>query len=75
MALDQFLISVLRDPIDHDVLYYVESAQVLYNPRKKLAYAVNGAISVLLPEEAREVSEAEHALFTENGGYVVTGSR
>ena len=75
MALDQFLVSVLQDPTDHDVLYYVESAQVLYNPRRKVAYAINGAIPVLLPDEAREVSEAEHTQFTAAGAYVVTGKR
>ncbi len=75
MALDQFLVSVLQDPTDHDVLYYVESAQVLYNPRRKVAYAINGAIPVLLPDEAREVSEAEHTQFTAAGAYVVTGMR
>lgn len=75
MALDQFLLSVVQDPIDHDVLYYVESASVLYNPRRKVAYAINGAIPVLLPDEAREVSEAEQAQFTAAGAYVVTGSK
>jgi uncharacterized protein YbaR (Trm112 family) len=75
MALDQFLVSVLQDPTDHDVLYYVESAQVLYNPRRKVAYAINGAIPVLLPDEAREVSEVEHTQFTAAGAYVVTGAK
>ena len=75
MALDQFLVSVLQDPTDHDVLYYVESAQVLYNPRRKVAYAINGAIPVLLPDEAREVSETEHTQFTAAGAYVVTGTK
>ena len=75
MALDQFLVSVLQDPTDHDVLYYVESAQVLYNPRRKVAYAINGAIPVLLSDEAREVSEAEHTQFTAAGAYVVTGTK
>ena len=75
MALDPFLISVLQDPTDHDVLYYVESASVLYNPRRKVAYAINGAIPVLLPDEAREVSEAEQAQFTAAGAYVVTGTK
>jgi len=75
MALDQFLVSVLQDPTDHDVLYYVESAQVLYNPRRKVAYAINGAIPVLLPDEAREVFEAEHTQFTAAGAYVVTGTK
>jgi hypothetical protein len=30
---------------------------------------------VLLPDEAREVSEAEHAQFTAAGAYVVTGTK
>jgi len=75
MALDQFLVSVLQDPTDHDVLYYVESANVLYNPRRKVAYAINGAIPVLLPDEAREVSDIEHAQFTAAGAFVITGSK
>ena len=75
MALDPFLVSVLQDPTDHDVLYYVESAQFLYNPRRKVAYAINGAIPVLLPDEAREVSETEHTQFTAAGAYVVTGTK
>lgn len=75
MALDPFLISVLQDPTDQDVLYYVESAHVLYNPRRKVAYAINGAIPVLLPDEARVVSEAEHVKFTAAGAYAKTCSR
>jgi len=75
MALDQFLVSVLQDPTDHDVLYYVESAQVLYNPRRKVAYAINGAIPALLPDEAREVSDAEHAQSTAAGVFAVMGTK
>lgn len=75
MALDPFLISVLQDPTDQDVLYYVESAHVLYNPRRKVAYAITGAIPVLLPDEAREVSEGAQAEYTAAGSYVVTGLR
>jgi hypothetical protein len=40
-----------------------------------VAYAINGAIPVLLPDEAREVSESEHMQFTAAGAYVVTGSK
>jgi hypothetical protein len=52
--------------------FYVESAQLLHQLRRKVAYAINGAISVLLPDETREVSEAEHAQLTTAGAYVVT---
>ena len=73
MALDQFLLNVVRDPIDHGTLHYVESASVLYNPRLKVAYTISGAIPVLLPDEARAVSEAEATQFTTEGNFVVTG--
>ena len=47
----------------------------LHNPRRRAAYAINGAIPVLLPDEAREVSEAERTQFTAAGAYVVTGAK
>ena len=53
----------------------IQSTQVLYNPRRKVAYAINGAIPVLLPDEARKVSEGEHAQFTAAGAYVVAGTK
>lgn len=75
MSLDPFLLQVLRDPIDGGELNYVQSAGILYNPRRKVAYAINGAIPVLLPDEARDVSDAEHTQFTAAGAYVVTGTK
>ena len=33
---------------------------MLYNPRRKVAYAIKGAIPVMLPDEARTVDDAEH---------------
>ena len=73
MSLDAFLLQVLRDPIDGGELNYVESANVLYNPRRRVAYDVNGAIPVLLPDEARSVGDEEHTSLTTPGSFIVTG--
>ena len=74
MAIDPFLLGVLCDPIDRGSLNYVESASVLYNPRRRVAYPVKGAIPVLLPDEAREVTDAEATEYIAEGKFVVTGS-
>lgn len=61
MSLDEFLLELLEDPVDHGPLLYIEHRQVLYNPRRRVAYEVRGAIPVLLPGESRPVSDEEHA--------------
>ena len=73
MALDSFLLEVLEDPTDHGTLLYIESASVLYNPRKKIAYEVRGAIPVLLPDESRPATDAEHNEWTSDATGVTTG--
>ncbi len=73
MALDSFLLGVLEDPIDHGSLLYVESKSVLYNPRRRVAYEVRGAIPVMLPDEARAVDDDEHKLLTEDASAIQTG--
>ena len=73
MALDSFLLEVLEDPTDHGTLLYIESASVLYNPRKKIAYEVRGAITVLLPDESRPATDAEHNAWTSDATGVTTG--
>ncbi len=60
MALDPFLLALLEDPVDHGPLLYLSGASVLYNPRRRVAYEVRGSIPVLLPDEARAVSDEEH---------------
>ncbi|EHM20419.1 hypothetical protein MBOL_21660 [Mycobacteroides abscessus subsp. bolletii BD] len=37
---------------------------ILYNPRLRRAYRIENSIPVLLPDEAREVSDEEHQRFT-----------
>jgi uncharacterized protein YbaR (Trm112 family) len=66
MALDSFLLSLLEDPVDHGTLLYVQDQNVLYNPRRHVAYEVRGSIPVLLPDEARAVSDDEDRAFTTN---------
>lgn len=75
MALDAFLLSILQDPTDRQPLLYVAEEHLLYNPRTRRAYDVRGEIPVLLPSEAREVDEAEHARLVQLEGVVSTGSR
>ena len=73
MALERFLLELLEDPTDHGTLLYIESASVLYNPRKKVAYEVRGSIPVLLPEESRPATDAEHSAWTSDVTAVTTG--
>ena len=71
MALDPYVVSIIVDPVDHQSLRYVEADDVLYNPRRKVAFPVRGAIPVLIPDEARAVTDAEHATWEHAG--VATG--
>lgn len=73
MALDNFLLALLQDPVDHGTLLYLDEMQVLYNPRRRVAYEVRGSIPVLLPDEARAVDEEEHRSFIENPAGLSTG--
>jgi uncharacterized protein YbaR (Trm112 family) len=60
MPLQPLLIEVLADPVDKGPLLYFEQRDLLYNPRRKVAYAISGSIPVMLPDEARVVDDAEH---------------
>jgi uncharacterized protein YbaR (Trm112 family) len=64
MPLQQLLIEVLADPVDKGPLLYFADRDVLYNPRRRVAYAINGSIPVMLPDEARAVGDAEHEELT-----------
>lgn len=66
MALDDFLLDLLEDPVDHGTLIYVADQNVLYNPRLRVAYEVRGNIPVLLPDESRAVNDEEHRALTED---------
>ncbi len=73
MALDSFLLALLEDPVDHGELLYVPSENVLYNPRKRVVYEVRDTIAVLLPDEAKPVSDAQHDAWTNDPNVVRTG--
>lgn len=73
MSLDPFLLNLLRDPVDKEPLLYVESEATLYNPRRRVAYEVRGAIPVLLDTEARPIDDAEHARLVADPGARYTG--
>ncbi|MBA0047075.1 Trm112 family protein [Mycobacteroides sp. LB1] len=67
MPLDAALLDILVCPIDRGPLLLVgdDTNGLLYNPRLRKAYRIENSIPVLLPDEAREVSDEEHQRFTE----------
>jgi hypothetical protein len=73
MALDDFLLDLLEDPVDHGALLYVPSKDVLYNPRLRVAYEVRDSIPVMLPDESRPVGEEEEQLFNSDEQARLTG--
>ncbi|MDE3065899.1 MAG: Trm112 family protein [Acidobacteriota bacterium] len=74
MPLDDFLLGILEDPVDHGELLYVPSREVLYNPRRRGAYEVRDSIPVMLPDEARAVDDEEHRTLSEDPAARATGS-
>ena len=61
MTLDQSLLEILACPQDKGPLFYIESENILLNPRLKRSYAVVDSIPVMLIEESTQVTDAEHA--------------
>lgn len=66
MAIDPTLLSILACPQDKGPLLLVGD-DVLYNPRLRRAYPIENGIPVLLIDEARDVSDAEHEDFVARG--------
>jgi len=60
MALDPKLLAILACPEDKGSLLYLESENVLYNPRLKRRYEIRDDIPVMLIDEATTVDDAEH---------------
>ena len=75
MALDDFLVELLVDPLDHEPLLYVPSADVLVNPRRRVAFSVVDNIAVLLPDEAAALSDEELARYQDAADARWTGPR
>ena len=61
MSLDAALLSILACPDDKGPLWYLESEQVLFNPRLSRTYAVRDGIPVMLVEESTTVDASEAA--------------
>jgi uncharacterized protein YbaR (Trm112 family) len=59
MTLAASLLSILACPDDKGPLYYVESEQVLFNPRLRRTYEVRDGIPVMLIDEAMSLDDAE----------------
>ncbi len=57
-VIDADLLALLACPKDKGPLLL--AGDVLYNPRLRLAYRIDDGIPVLLVDEARTVSDAEH---------------
>ncbi|QCQ91265.1 Trm112 family protein [Rhodococcus sp. SGAir0479] len=66
MAIDSTLLSILACPQDKGPLLLVGD-ELLYNPRLRRAYPIENGIPVLLIDEARAVSDAEHEDFVARG--------
>jgi uncharacterized protein YbaR (Trm112 family) len=62
-VIDEALLSILVCPADRGPLVLVGKGdeELLYNPRLRRAYRIEGSIPVLLVDEAVEVSDEEHA--------------
>lgn len=66
MAIDPTLLSILACPQDKGPLLLVGD-EVLYNPRLRRAYPIENGIPVLLIDEARDVTDAEHDDYVARG--------
>ena len=62
MTLDARLLEILACPVDKGPLYYFADEDSLYNPRLQQRYRIHeGDIPVMLPDEADDVDDDEHA--------------
>ncbi len=57
--MDKFLLDILVDPITKGPLIYDKKNRELLSRASRLAYPVRDGIPVMLPEEARELSNDE----------------
>ena len=57
--MDKHLLDILVDPISKGPLIYDKKKQELISRASRLAYPIRDGIPVMLPEEARELSNDE----------------
>ena len=60
LNIDPSLLAILACPEDKGPLWFIESEDLLYNPRLQRAYPVIDGIPVMLVQESRTVSDTEH---------------
>jgi uncharacterized protein len=60
MALEDALLDILVCPIDKRGLLYFADDAVLYNPRLRRLYRVDGDIPLMLADQAEPVPDEEH---------------
>jgi len=59
MSLDPTLLDILVCPEDKGDLHYLESEDLLFNPRLRRTYEVRDGIPVMLVEEATRLTDEE----------------
>ena len=60
MVLPEALLKILVCPVDKGCLMYFADENLLYNPRLRRAYRIEGTVPVMLAERAEPVPEQEH---------------
>ena len=60
MVLPEALLKILVCPVDKGCLMYFADENLLYNPRLRRAYRIEGSVPVMLAERAEPVPEQEH---------------
>ena len=60
MALEDALLEILVCPIDKQGLLYFADDAVLYNPRLRRLYRIQGGVPLMLASQAVPVPEEEH---------------
>lgn len=66
MSLDPELLEILACPEDKEDLIYIETDNILYNPRLRKAYEIRNGIPVLLVSESKPVNDEDHERYTIN---------
>lgn len=57
--MDKHLLDILVDPVTKGPLVYNKKSQELLSRTSRLAFPIRDGIPVMLPEEARELSQQE----------------
>ena len=60
MILHEALLKLLVCPVDKGSLMYFADENLLYNPRLRRAYRIEGGVPVMLADRAEPVPEREH---------------